>query len=173
MVTNKSVSKSKIYQTNSLQEKEPKRSLKEPMVTNPYPSQKFTKQLITRKGTQKEPKGTYGHKSLSKSKNYTKELRNHREPKRNPMVSGEKPSGTQKEPKGTYGHKSLSKSKIYTKELRSHREPKRNPMVSGQKPSGTQKEPNAQTQENQTHLRAPRCSEGLIMMKMTSGHLER
>ena len=155
MVTNKSVSKSKIYQTNSLQEKEPQRSLKEPMVTNPYPSQKFTKKLITRKGTQKEPKGTYGHKSLSKSKNYTKELRNHREPKRNPMVSGEKPSGTQKEPKGTWSQITIQVKNLHKRT---------------QKPSGTQKEPNGfwgktlgnptntQTQDIQTQVRYSRRS---------------
>ena len=102
----------KLTQKSALQEKEPKRNLKEPLVTFPYPNHKFIKELIRGKGTQKEPKGAYGHKSLSKSKISTKELRNHREPKRNPMASGEKPSGTQKEPKGTYGHKSLSNSKI-------------------------------------------------------------
>ena len=79
-------------------------------------------------GTQKEPKGTYGHKSLSKSKITQKNSeaignpkgtqwflgKNPREPKRNlkePMVKitiqvknlhqrTQKPSGTQKEPNG-------------------------------------------------------------------------
>ena len=127
------------------------------MVTNPYPNRKITQKnsetIGNPKGTQwfqgknhREPRRNLkepGHKSLSKSKIYTKELRSHREPKRNPMVSGEKPSGTQKEPKGTYGHKSLSKSKITQKNSeaignpkgtqwflgKNPREPKRNLML--------------------------------------------